>query len=314
MIHWGFIGCGDVVERKSGKPFWQAGKSEVVAVMCRNIERAKSFASRNDIAHYYDDVMQLIADPAVDAIYIATPPSTHMPYAKLALEAGKPVYVEKPMGLAVAECEEVWQLAQQKNIPLFVAYYRRALPYYVTVKQLLQEGAIGAVRAVNVLHYTAGQGGPEEWRTNPEIAGGGWFHDMGCHTLDILDEIFGPIVQVTGRAANLSGKTRCADAVSAQFTFENGVLGTAQWCFDAAINKERMQVIGDKGELTFHIMGDVMTLTVGGEEKEIQVPHPAFIQECMIQNVIDCLMGNATAMSTGETALRTARVMEAIVG
>lgn len=150
MLHWGFIGCGDVVEHKSGKPFWQEGKSDVVAVMCRTLAKAQDFAARYQIAASYNSVEEMLQNPAINAIYIATPPSTHMPYAKLALQAGKAVYVEKPMGDSLAACQEVMQLAEEKNLPLYVAYYRRALPYYNTVKSLLASGEIGVVRKIKV--------------------------------------------------------------------------------------------------------------------------------------------------------------------
>lgn len=314
MIHWGFIGCGDVVEKKSGKPFWVAGKSDVTAVMCRTKQTAADFAARYGIPAYYTNVEALIADPNVDAIYIATPPSTHMPYAKLAIAAGKPVYVEKPMGVALPECEEVLQLAKEKRVPLFIAYYRRSLPYYREVKRLLDSGAIGQIRSVNLTYYTAYKKTAEpSWRVQPSISGGGLFHDVGCHALDILDFLMGEIVAVSGHSANLRHTADCDDTVAAQMRFANGALGTALWCFGASASYEGIQVLGDGGSLTFHIMGNQITLTQNGVREDITVPHPAYVQESMVHNVIASLNGTQQPDCPGEVAYRTAKVMERIL-
>ncbi len=314
MIHWGFIGCGDVVERKSGKPFWKAGESDVVAVMCRNLDRAADFAARHGIAAYYNKVEALVNDPAVDAIYIATPPSTHMPYATLAVAAGKPVYVEKPMGVALPECTALLQLAQQKQVPVFVAYYRRALPYYHKVKELLDSGAIGQVRSVNLTYYTAHQpAGAPSWRVQPSISGGGLFHDVGCHALDILDFLMGEIVAVSGSSANLRHSANCDDTVAAQMRFANGALGTALWCFGTATSHEQIEVLGDGGSLIFHIMGNEIALTQNGETQQIAVPHPAYVQQGMVHNVIASLQGTQQPACTGAVAYRTALVMDRIL-
>lgn len=313
MINWGFIGCGDVVQHKSGKPFWIEGKSQVVAVMTRKLEKAQAYAQQMGIPAWYDDAQTLINDPNVDAVYVATPPSTHMPYAKMALEAGKPVYVEKPMGTTYADCQSVVALSEEKQTPLFIAYYRRCLPYYLAVKNMLDDGVIGQIRGVNILHYLDPL--PDDdtpWKTDPAISGGGLFFDVSCHAIDIIDFMFGPIAQVHGHSTNIRKRTACNDTVACQFTFESGLMGTGFWCFDAGTYQERIQVIGDEGQLDFHIHNDCIELIVGDEHKQIQMKHPEYVQESMVHNVIEALLGNETAASTGVTALRTAKVMETI--
>src|SRR5690606_33332257 len=139
-----------------------------------------------------DDADALIHDPEVDAVYVATPPSTHARFAIQAMQAGKPAYVEKPMALDAGECEAMLEASRATGMPLFVAYYRRALPRFLKVRELLAAGAIGTPRQVRVaLHrpldprYTDGAALP--WRVRPEVAGGGLFVDLGSHALDLLD-------------------------------------------------------------------------------------------------------------------------------
>ena len=97
MLRWGFIGCGEVTEKKSGPAFSEIEGSSVVAVMSRQERKARSYAERHGIPKWYTDAQELIDDPDVNAVYIATPPSSHATFAIMAMKAGKPVYVEKPL-------------------------------------------------------------------------------------------------------------------------------------------------------------------------------------------------------------------------
>ena len=191
-IRWGMIGCGDVTEVKSGPGFQKASHSSLVAVMRRRGELARDYAERHRVPRWYDNAVALINDREVDAVYIATPPSSHKQYALMCAEAGKPVYVEKPMAVNFEECQDMIRAFEVAHIPLFVAYYRRALQRFLKIKDLVDSGAIGEVRFVNVTLYQPL--GPEEisgaslpWRVIPGLAGGGRFVEIASHTLDFLD-------------------------------------------------------------------------------------------------------------------------------
>lgn len=190
-VKWGIIGCGDVTEIKSGPAFQKVDHSELIAVMRRNGEKAADYAKRHNVPKWYDDADKLIHDPDINAIYIATPPSTHAAYAIKSMKAGKPTYVEKPMAMNADECQKMLDVSKETGVPLFVAYYRRALPYFVKLKELMDMHAIGDVKTINlILHLPAK---PEEldgsagWRVDPSISGGGHFHDLAAHQLDYLE-------------------------------------------------------------------------------------------------------------------------------
>ena len=149
-VHWGFIGCGEVTEKKSGPAFNMIDGSKVVAVMSRDEEKVKSYARRHNIPRWYTDAQELIGDEDVNAIYIATPPSSHATFAIMAMKAGKPVYIEKPMAASYEDCARINRISQETGIPCFVAYYRRYLPYFQKVRQLVEEGEIGNVINVQI--------------------------------------------------------------------------------------------------------------------------------------------------------------------
>ena len=144
-INWGFIGCGEVTEKKSGPAFSEVEGSRVVAIMSRHELKARAYAEHHGISRWYTDAQALIDDPDVNAIYIATPPSAHATYAIMAMRAGKPVYVEKPLASTYDDCVRINHVSQVTGVPCFVAYYRRYLPYFQKVKQLVSEGAIGNI-------------------------------------------------------------------------------------------------------------------------------------------------------------------------
>ena len=189
MIRWGFIGCGQVTEQKSGPAFAKAEGSAIEAVMSRDAEKAKSYAKRHNIKKWYDDALDLINDPNVDAIYIATPPSSHATYAIMSMKAGKPVYIEKPMASSYDECLRINRISKETGIPCFVAYYRRYLPYFQKVMELKER--IGKLINVQIRFAQP----PKEldynstnlpWRVIPDIAGGGYFYDLAPHQIDMV--------------------------------------------------------------------------------------------------------------------------------
>ena len=320
-IRWGIIGCGNVTEVKSGPALQKVPGSELVAVMRRDGAKARDYARRHGVPRWYDDAAALVADTDVDAVYVATPPSTHKAYALMAIAAGKPVYVEKPMAMDFAECEAIIRAGRAAQVPVFVAYYRRALPRFARVRELLYgEHAIGRPRIVNtVLHqpHHRRYRDPRDlpWHVRPEISGGGIFVDIGCHTLDILDWLFGPITEVRGLASNQLGAYPPEDTVAVAFAFGNGMLGTGLWNFDSFERHDRVEVTGDAGRIVFATFGDGPIRVDNAQgTREFHVDNPLHIQQPLIATVVAELTGTPGACpSTAESAARTSRVIDQVL-
>jgi predicted dehydrogenase len=320
-IHWGMIGVGDVTRKKSAPSFNKIAHSELVAVGSRTPANARRFASENGIGKCYDDPLQVISDPDVDAVYIATPPGSHTEYALRTIEAGKPVYIEKPMARTYQECMAINEAAARKNVPVYVAYYRRSLAYFLKVKEILAQGKMGRILALHTdQHFMAR---PEDfnrasppWRVVPEISGGGYFHDMGCHALDILFFLFGDPVSVTGSTANLSGIYTPEDTVTALVRFPGDLLLTGNWSFviPETQQRDRVYVTGDSGTLSFSIFSfEPIRLEISGEASTVSMETPEHIQMPFIQTIVDELTGKDTCPSTGITAAVTSRAMDEIL-
>lgn len=323
LLKWGFIGCGEVTEKKSGPAFNLVEGSEVVAVMSRNKDKARSYAERHHVKKWYTDAQELIDDPEVNAIYIATPPSSHATFAILSMRAGKPVYVEKPMAASYDDCTRINRVSEQTGVPCYVAYYRRYLPYFKKVKEIIRNKTIGDIMNVQVrfscpprnLDYSATASLP--WRLQPDIAGGGYFYDLAPHQLDLLQDLFGVIIEAEGMCANRAGLYSAEDSVSACFRFENGLPGSGSWCFvgHESAQEDRIEVIGDKGMLCFSVFNyDPIQLLTSDGTTSISVPNPPYVQLPLIKAVIESLQGFGTCSCTSVSATPVNWVMDRILG
>ncbi len=321
LIHWGFIGCGDVVERKSGPAFSDIAGSDVVAVMSRTEERARSYAERHGIKRWYTDAQKLIDDPEVNAVYVATPPSTHAIMAIMAMRAGKPVYVEKPLAATYDDCIRINRVSEETGQPCFVAYYRRYLPYFQRVKQIVGDGTLGRIMNVQIRFAVPPRSCDYEeslpWRLQPEIAGGGYFYDLAPHQLDILQDIFGVIVKASGFCANRGELYQAEDNVSACFLFENGLPASGSWCFTGheSAREDRIDIIGELGTLSFSVFeqNPIVLMTSEGRQV-IDIPYPQYVQMPIVKSVIEDLQGFGLCTSTSVSATPVNWVLDRILG
>lgn len=319
-INWGMIGCGNVTEKKSGAPaINKIPHSRLVAVMARKIEKAAGYAQKHGVARWYDDVDALINDPEVNAVYIATPPDVHPEYAIRAMKAGKPVYVEKPMARNFDECELMNKVSSETGVPLFVAYYRRTLPYFIKLKELIDQKVIGDIRMVMITllwqlyQEEVGENAQPRWRVFPEVSGGGHFHDLASHQFDFLEYAFGPLKKAKGIASNQAGLYPADDIVTATFEFESGVLGTGNWCY--TVNKAQRtdiaQLIGSQGRISFSFFesSKIKVETPEGVV-EYDVPYPLHVQQPLLETIVNELRGEGKCPSTGETGARANLIMD----
>lgn len=320
-VRWGIIGVGNVTEKKSGPAFYKTEHSELKAVMRRNAPKAAGYAQRHNVSKWYSDATNLINDKEVDAVYIATPPDSHARYAIDAMKAGKPVYVEKPMARNYGECMEMLKVSEETGVPLWVAYYRRTLPAFLKVKELIETGAIGKPLVVNIrLHKARPERfqKPEEmhWHVFPEISGGGYFFDLASHQFDYLDFVFGPVTEASGLASNMGGYYPAEDTVTGHWKHESGVTGSGSWCFagDESTDIDEIRITGDKGEIVLPCFTheNVKIKTPEGET-EMAFNNPEHISQYLVKQVVGELRGNGKCVSTGVTAARTSRILDEMV-
>lgn len=318
-IGWGILGCGDVVEHKSGPALWGTPGSSVVAVMRRNREKAADFARRHQIPRFYDDADALLADPAVNAVYIATLPDSHAELTVKAANAGKRVLVEKPMARNADECAAMIDACHTNGVSLHVAYYRRFYPKFVHAKKLIDDGAIGQIASVSLTmgKPKSSASGDVSWRLRPELSGGGLFWDTGSHRVDIVRMLCGGIAEVKGFSENLTRRAPADDALACAFRLQSGAVGTVLCLFDAApLQRDRLEIVGANGILTFDSFdADHFSLTrADGTTETFMHPNPSPVHGPFVHNLLRVYAGEPIAHVTGEEGAATNRVLEAMGG
>ncbi len=319
-INWGIIGCGDVTEMKSGPAFNKVPNSSLVAVMRRDAAKAKDYATRHQVPRWYKDAQELINDKEVNATYIATPPASHEEYTLAAVNAGKPVYVEKPMALNYAAAQNMANIAAEKNIKLSVAHYRREWPLFKKIKELLEDKIIGDVRHVRLEFYKpvldAAEWAVEKntWRVDPIISGGGLFHDLAPHQLDLMYYFFGDAQKIQGVATNQSGNYTAADMVAGTILLGANIVFSGAWCFNAPHAIDNCEITGSSGSIQFSFFsGNSIKLVVNNDNTYFNFDALQHVQQPMIDKVVQYFSGSGPNPCSGEEGATIMKWIEGFV-
>jgi len=310
-IVWGIIGCGNVAEVKSGPAFQKCNGSELLAVMRRDAEKAEDFARRHQVPLWYDTASELLANAAITAVYIATPPSSHLKLALQALEARKDVYLEKPMVLSVKEALILKKAVQESSNKLVVAHYRRHLPMYLKVKDLIDSNSIGTIQCADIKFFRAHR--PDsDWRLDASISGGGYFQDIAPHQIDLMYHFFGEYDSVKGFAINPETNYAASDTVNGIMAFKNGVQFRGIWNFNAAhaAEKDNCTIYGSNGYISFSFFGNEVVVVSDENTSTFDFKHPEHIQQPFIQETVDYFLGKRDNPCTVEEGLMVNEVME----
>lgn len=316
--NWGIIGCGKVTELKSGPAYQKTEGFKLTAVMRRDVTKGKDYAKRHNIPKFYAYADDLINDANIDAIYIATPPDSHEYYAIKVAKAGKICCIEKPMASSYKACVNINKAFQDKNLPLFVAYYRRSLPRFTQIKSWIEHQKIGNIRHINwCLSKPANDidlSKNYNWRTDANIAPAGYFDDLASHGLDLFGFLLGDISQANGIAINQQGLYTAMDAVTANWLHKSGITGSGSWNFGSEKREDLVKIYGSKGKIEFSVFDEKpIYLEKNGNTEKMMIKNPENIQLYHVQNIKNHLSNQSTHPSIGKTAAHTAWVMDQIL-
>lgn len=314
-INWGIIGCGDVAEVKSGPAFQKVENSNLLMVMRRNEVKVKDFAQRHGVPFWTTNANDLIHDPNINAVYIATPPSSHLTYAIQSLKANKNVYLEKPMALNPNEATQIYEALANSTGKLTMAHYRRKLPAFLKVKELLNTNAIGKVLHVELQVLQSKNDlfvsdKTENWRIQPEISGGGYFYDLAPHHLDLMLHFFGEIDKTHGFTKQ-PNNSHVEEIVNGILSFKNGVQFQGIWNFNVSEvdQKDQCIIYGTEGSIAFSFFAPKVHLKTKIDHKEFKFNNPKHVQEPMIKATVDYFLDKGENPCTAYIGLL---VMEAL--
>ncbi|TVZ16573.1 Gfo/Idh/MocA family protein [Maribacter sp. MAR_2009_72] len=321
FINWGIIGCGDVAEIKSGPAFQRIEHSNLVIVMRRDEAKAKDFAKRHNVPNFSSDAEDILNNEQIDAVYIATPPSTHLEYALKALDAGKLVYLEKPMALDAVEAKQICDAVTKSSGKLTVAHYRRKLPAFLKVKELLDEQVIGNITHVDIqiLQPKVADliaASEENWRLNPQVSGGGYFYDLAPHQIDLMIHYFGPIAAATGFSKQSKNTSKVEEVVNGILSFKSGVQFRGVWNFNVAnkSKKDECIIYGTEGTIKFSFFGDSVFLTTENGIETFAFENPKHVQEPMIKATVDYFLNKAENPCPVEDGVLVMELLEKLSG
>lgn len=316
-IRWGMIGVGSVAEHKSGPAFAQAKGGRLAGVASRRVEAAADYAARHGVERVFDTPTALIESDDIDAVYIATPPSSHASLALQVARANKPCCIEKPMTVLYRDAEAIRDAFASAGIPLFVSYYRRSLPRFLQVAEWIGQHAIGVIREVawELKRTAPAPGTAQHWRIDAREAPGGLFEDLACHGLDLFDLLLGPILRIDhARLSATDANADVPDRVQATWRHAGDIRGVGDWDFAAAERADAVTITGDAGTIRFSMFEHApLELIRGGDILRRSIDHPVPIQLHHVEAMNAHLRNGSTHPSTGDSALRTAWVTDTIL-
>jgi predicted dehydrogenase len=317
-IKWGIIGTGDVAEVKSGPAFQKIKNSELIAVMRRNAAKAKDFAERHNVPFWYDSIEDLLANKEINAVYIATPPSTHLEIAKKCLANKKFIYLEKPMTLNSVEAEELNTIVTENNT-IVVAHYRRKLLPFLKVKELIDSKIIGDVMFADIQILQSKENAiitktEDHWRLKPEVSGGGYFNDIAPHQIDLMYFYFGEINKSQGFSSSIK-KDGVHDLVNGIIEFKNGVQFRGIWNFNTTDKetKDECKIYGTKGTITFSFYGDRIIVSSDSKEKVFNFTKPKHIQQPMIEATVNFFLNKSENPNTVKEGLTVMKIIDSFI-
>ena len=313
-IIWGIIGCGDVAELKSGPAFNKCENSQLLGVMRRNASKAKDFAKRHCAPFWYDNASKLLENKEINAVYIATPPSTHLEYALLALSKGKDVYLEKPMVLSKKESKLLCKAVKKSNQKLVVAHYRRNLPIYLKIKELLNLNLIGDIEFVDIKYLQSiSPNTSDNWRVNPSISGGGYFHDLAPHQLDLMYYFFGDYTIAKGYSMIKDPKFSVPDVVNGVINFNKGIPFSGIWDFSAPefLHQDKCTIYGSLGSISFPFFENYeLTINTNSKTETLNFNNPVNIQHPHIQETVNYFLDKRDNPCSVEEGARIINIIE----
>ena len=315
MVKWGIIGCGNVAENKGGPALYRASGSQLIAVMRRDKEKAADFAKRHGAKRYYDKVEDLLADPEVNAVYVATPVNLHHPHTIQAARAGKHIICEKPMALNALECEEMIDVCRENKVQLMVAYYRRFFPEALKMKEILEGGEIGKVVLARVQYsgfYHPDPSDPRSWRILPEVSGGGGMVDLGSHRLDLLNYLLGGVEDVAAFTDTQTFDFGVDDSAALILRYQSGAQAVANFNWNTKIECDQFEIYGIEGRLAADRLGDGrLRVEHGGKVEEYKSPPNQITHLPLVENFVESLNSGKETLVPGEEGLRTSQVLDA---
>jgi len=316
VFFWGLIGAGDIVRKRVAGALRECAGCTLAAVSRAQAELAEPFAREVGATRWYPGWRDLVTDPDIDAVYVATPVRFHAEQTIAAAAAGKHVLCEKPMAMDLAECDRMIAACRNAGVTLGLAYYRRFYPLVIRVKQLIDDGAIGTLVFAQMNAFEAFDprpGDPRSWLVRRSEAGGGPMADFGCHRLEVLLHLAGPIRRVSSLVSTIALEREVEDTAVALLQFERGASGVLAVTHAAADAQDTLDLFGTKGSIRIRSLANgEMTLRTGGVERSESHPPARNVHLPLVEDFVEAVAMRRTPAVDGQVGRAVAAIQDAI--
>ena len=315
-LRWGLIGCGDIAQKRVAPALRDLPNCDLIAVNRAQYDKAELFAKKFGAGKWYEDWRDVISDEEIDAVYVATPVYLHAEQTIAAAEAGKHVLCEKPMAMNPDECDRMIAACRANSVKLGVAYYRRFYPVVNRIKEIIESGEIGqpVMAQVNAFEwFNPEPEHPRHWLIKKERAGGGPMFDFGCHRVEVLLHILGPVQRIQGFLENVLFDREVEDTSVAFFQFERGACGVLTVTHAAFEPQDTLSIFGSRGSIHVPVLnaGALRIISAGGERSEKHPPH-SNIHQPLIDNFTRAVLEDREPQVNGDVGREVSRIIEEI--
>ena len=315
-LRWGVIGCGDIATRRVIPALQELPNCELQAVARANKDLVEDYAKEVGADRWYLHWRNLVRSESIDAVYIATPVCAHEEQAIAAAEEGKHVLCEKPMAMNSDACERMIQACRKNNVLLGVAYYRHFYPVIRRVKEIIASGEIGKVvlAQIDVFEwFDRKPGEPRYWLLEKEKAGGGPMMDIGCHRIEVLQNLFGRVKDVQASSYHLHFDREVDDTAYVSMLFESRTHAIVRVTHAVQEPRDSMEIQGTDGSISIPVLneGNLTVKTTDGERTESCPPH-SNVQLPLIEDFTSAVLKNKQPEVGGRIGKDVAKVTDVV--
>jgi len=306
-VHWLLVGTGDIACKRVVPALFLAPNSRLEAVCGRNPERTAALAAELGVETWFTNLDKALNHPKIDAVYLATPVDLHVPQALAALEAGKHVLVEKPLGISGQECRAVVVKAAATKLVAGCSYYRRCSPRFAHAQKMLRDGEFGELVSVRMAYRAWFNPTPEDskfWRVVKSRSGGGPLADVGSHMLDLLIGLLGMPRKVTATVKTLVQPYAVEDSAVVVLELANGALATGSFHWNSKTWAHEFEMVGTEASLKWipFDSGPVIK-TVGRNTTELRLPLAENVHLPLVEDFVEAVLNQSLpAVSLAEAA------------
>ena len=248
-LKWGVIGAGSVAQRRSIPAIQKASRNELHAILSREPKRGQLLAERFGAAASYTDMNDLLADPELDAVYIATPVFLHAQQAIAAAEKGLHILCDKPLSLNQDQSQQIVDACKANGVNLQICFLFRFHSCFQKVRQWLIEDCLGTVVYARMPFMKYAPKNHDDWHIDPAKSGGGSIMDLGAHSIDLLRWFFGEVADVSAFCTDFVYKYPVEETGLVMLRFKNGVQAITETSFAAQLSPQILEIYGTDGSV-----------------------------------------------------------------